>query len=1165
MKNKVDLKKIPFCLDGGIMNYFEYFYKLNQKIINSPNIKLGNTCDEFNIHLIASDFIMGSKTLFVVLPTLTLAQKYYDSLASILPEEDVLFFPADELVSAEMISATGDFLFERIQTLYTLMKEDKKLVIANVHGAIKYEMSKDKWLKSCFELHTGDTFDMKELSSLLVSLGYEMTFTTNRTGQFSKRGSIIDLFPLGMEEPIRLDFFGDEIESIKVYDVDSQRSIKKIDSCTILPVSEFIYNEEEFKLAKSKISSFLAGFNLSALEDEMYKRDLENLSLHKSLNTLSRYLRFFLNDGYTLFDFKENKKIYFIDPVKDNEAYSNLLFDLEDSCGRLGGYSLSHMDMFKPIKEILDKGNVFIEGLRSMGECDYLVNAKPIEPYKGNPKLILQDLLDYRVRKKLIISCNNKERLEKLNNLLEEHGLVLVDIDTIDKLSVGQIHYTKSPLPSFDMVAGELMVISEATIFDTFYRPKKIKYKSIYKNATKISHYDELSIGDYVVHYDYGIGKYMGLKTVTQRGISRDFIYIMYANNSALMLPLEKISTMMKYASKDTEGIVIHELGGTAWARQKARVRKRVHDISDELISLYAQRQAAQGFSFPKDSPLQEEFEDDFEYDLTIDQKRAIDDIKRDMESDRPMDRLVCGDVGYGKTEVALRAAFKAVLGGKQVAVLAPTTILARQHYYTFKNRMEKYGARVELLNRFIPMKKQREIIEGIALGSVDVVIGTHRLLSKEVEYLDLGLLIVDEEQRFGVTHKEKIKALKVNVDCITLTATPIPRTLQMSVMGIKDLSMIETPPKNRYPIQTYVLERNDRIIRDSIERELARGGQVFYLYNRVDTILDMQEHLHELVPEARICVGHGKLSREELEDVVTDFIDKKYDVLLCTTIIETGIDMPDTNTLIIHDADRLGLSQMYQIRGRVGRSSKIAYAYLMYEPRKVLTPESEKRLETIKEFNELGSGFKIAMRDLSIRGSGDLLGEEQSGFVESVGIDIYLKILEEEIEKKKHPEKISFDEEKKKEDISMVTPLVSRTIQSNYIDNDDTKIEIHKKIDAINSIAGLHQLEAELLDRFGEISEELYLYMYEKLLKSYCKQLHIYRMDTSKPTSVTYFMEADQSKKKDGNLMFQEAYKAKVIKLGYTNGEITITQTIFPKNKLLSFKQACDYFSKIL
>ena len=1147
------------------MNYLEHFYELNQNIIKTPKVKLGSSCDEYNIHLIASDFYKGNKTIFVCLPTLYLAQKYYDSLATILKEEDVLFFPADELVSAEMIAQTGDFLFERIQTLYTLMKEEKKLVICNIHGAIKYEMNKEKWIKSCFSIHLGDTYDINLLCSNLISLGYEKVFTTVKTGQFSKRGSIVDIFPLGMTDPVRLDFFGDELDTMKIYDADTQRSKEKIDEAVILPVSEFIYNDEELSLAKKKISSFLANQELSSLEDEMYKKDLENLSLHKSLNTLSRYLRFFENDGYTLFDFKDKKKIYFVDPIKSLESYEHLLLDLEDSCGRLGGYSLSKMDMFKSFKEIREFGDVEIEGLRSLGECDYILNAKPIEPYKGNPKTLLQDLLDYRVRKHLILSISSKERLNKLNDLLESYGLVLVNIKDIDKLAVGQIHYMEGGYPSFDMAAGSLMVISESTIFDTVYTPKKIKYKSIYKNATKIAHYDELMIGDYVVHYDYGIGKYMGIRTITQKDITRDFIYIMYANNSALMLPLEKISSLMKYASKDTEGVVIHELGGTAWAKQKARVRKRVHDISDQLISLYAARQASEGFSFPKDSDLQYEFEADFQYDLTIDQKRAVDDVKHDMESNRPMDRLICGDVGYGKTEVALRAAFKAVMGGKQVALLAPTTILARQHYYTFKERMEKYGAKVELLNRFIPAKKQKEIIEGIALGSVDVVIGTHRLLSKEVEYLDLGLLIVDEEQRFGVTHKEKIKALKVNVDCITLSATPIPRTLQMSVMGIKDLSMIETPPKNRYPIQTYVLERNDRIIRDSIERELARGGQVFYLYNRVDTIMDMAAHLHDLVPEARICVGHGKLSREELEDVITRFIDKEYDVLLCTTIIETGIDMPDTNTLLIHDADRLGLSQMYQIRGRVGRSSKIAYAYLMYEPRKVLTPEAEKRLETIKEFNELGSGFKIAMRDLSIRGSGDLLGEEQSGFVESVGIDIYLKILEEEIEKKKHPERIDFDIEKPKEDISIVTPLASRTIKADYINNDDIRIEIHKKIDQLNSIAGLHQLEAELNDRFGKVSEELYLYMYEKLMKSYCRQLHIYKIDTTKTTEIVYYMEHEASQHRDGNLLFQEAYKAKVIKLGYKNGEISFTLSIDPKKKLLAFKQICEYFSKIL
>jgi len=458
-----------------------------------------------------------------------------------------------------------------------------------------------------------------------------------------------------------------------------------------------------------------------------------------------------------------------------------------------------------------------------------------------------------------------------------------------------------------------------------------------------------------------------------------------------------------------------------------------------------------------------------------------------------------------------MRAAFKAVYGGKQVCMLAPTTILAQQHYENFKGRMEEYGIRVELLNRFVPMSKQKVIIDGIKKGGVDVVIGTHRVLSDEIKFKDLGLLIVDEEQRFGVTHKEKIKELKVNVDCITLSATPIPRTLQMSVMGLKDLSMIETPPKNRYPIQTYVIERNDRIIADAIMREMSRRGQVFYLYNRVDSIDLMAAKLKELVPEARICIGHGKLSKDQLENRIRDFINKEYDILLCTTIIETGIDMPDTNTLIIHDADRLGLSQLYQIRGRVGRSNKIAYAYLMYEPRKILTPEAEKRLETIKEFNELGSGFKIAMRDLSIRGSGDLLGEEQSGFVESVGLEMYLKILNEEIH--------HISVQKEVVDKSISTPMANRTIQKSYIDNEDVRIEIHKKIDKLNKLKELNELKIELEDRFGKVEDEILCYMYEKLMKNYCKNIGIEKINTNNHY-MEFIYSKEASNKNDGTVL---------------------------------------------
>jgi len=1146
------------------MNFLEYFYEKNKTLIDSKHIRVGNTCDEFNINMIASDFLNQKKTIFVVTPNLYFAQRYYDILSSLVPEEDVLFFPKDELVSVDVISSNGDFLFERINTLYTLIENEKKIVILNLVGAIQYEMPKEKWLNSFIRLHKDMDYPIKDLELNLLSLGYEKVYTVTKTGEFSRRGSIIDIFPLGYNNPLRLDFFGDTLDIIKVFDVETQRSLNKIEDALILPVSEFIYNEEEYEIAKNKIFDYLNNYSLSVDEDNMYKRDMENLYLHKSLDSLSRYIKFFSNKETSIFDFSSDKKIYFIDPVKCKEMYERIMVDIEFACTRLGGYSLSSLKIFNDFDSILNISNVILEGVRNLFDNDEFANSKPVEPYKANQKLILQDLLDYSKTKNLVLVINKKEHIEKLNELLEEKSLILVPLKDFSNLKKGIVYYIEGNYPSF--IQDDFVIIHESTIFDSFYQKKKIHYKSIYKNATKISNYDELVIGDYVVHYDYGIGKYQGIKTLTQKGISRDYIYIMYANQSALMLPLEQISSLMKYASKDAEGIVLHELGSTAWARQKARVRKRVHDISDALIKLYAARQAAEGFQFPKDNNLQLELENDFEYELTEDQKKAIDDIKRDMETKRPMDRLVCGDVGYGKTEVALRAAFKAILGGKQVAILAPTTILARQHYYTFKKRMEKYGARVELLSRFVSKKNQKTIIEDIKKGSVDLVVGTHRLLSEEVKYHDLGLLIVDEEQRFGVTHKEKIKALKVNVDCITLTATPIPRTLQMSVMGIKDLSMIETPPKNRYPIQTYVLERNDRIIQDAITREIARGGQVFYLYNRVETIMDMATKLHDLVPYARIGVGHGKLAKEELEDVIQAFIDKEYDVLLCTTIIETGIDIPDTNTLIIHDADRLGLAQMYQIRGRVGRSSKIAYAYLMYEPRKVLTPEAEKRLETIREFNELGSGYKIAMRDLSIRGSGDLLGDEQSGFVESVGIDVYLRILQEEIDKKKHEGEISFDDKKeKKEDISLVTPLVSRTIQKDYINSDDLRIEIHKKIDKINSLAGLHQLEDELIDRFGQIDEELYLYMYEKLMKSYCKQIGVYKIDTKKPTEIVFYIDKESSKKKDGNLLFQEASKRNTIRLNYKDFEIQIIQILKPGERLADFKLICDYFSKIL
>ena len=1139
------------------MNIFEYFSKRKNVniIIKSDRISIGNSTDNYNMMLIASDFYANDKNIIIVLPNLFLAQKYYDMLSNIINNDDVLFFPSDELLSIEMISAKGDFLFERIQTIYTLLTSNsKKIIITNLHGAIRYEMNNDIWLNSFIRIDENGIYDIDNLCKTLYKIGYKKALTVSKTGEFSRRGSIVDVFPLGYEDPIRIDFFDDEIDTIKTFNIDSQRSIMKIEYVNILPVSEFIYDDNDYKIAKDKIEAFMDSYELSEIEYDMYKNDLMNLSLHNNLDTLSRYLSFFDENKKTILDFTDNKRIYIIDPIKCKESYERLILDINDSCGRIGGYSLSHIDIHKSFDYINDNANVLINGMRGLDIADINAYAKDIVPYNANSKLVLSDIKDYYYRKRLIIAINDEERIKKLNDLLYENKLYLTFIPDFSHLEIKQINAIRGYYPAFELANEDFVLINESTIFDVDYKPKKAKYKSVYKNATKVSKYDELEPGDYVVHYDYGVGKYIGIETLDLGGIKRDVLTVEYAKNSKLYVSLEQISSIMKYASKDTVGIKINSLGDLEWARCKARVRKKIHDISDKLISLYAKRKQAEGYAFSPDSELQIEFENEFDYDLTPDQNKAVRDVKRDMESNHPMDRLICGDVGYGKTEVALRAAFKACYDGKQVAVLAPTTILARQHYQTFNSRMEKYGLRVEMLSRLVSTDKQKDIINGVNDGSVDVLIGTHRILSDSIKFKDLGLLIIDEEQRFGVTHKEKIKELKVSVDCITLSATPIPRTLQMSMVGIKDLSMIETPPKNRYPIQTYVIERNDKIIHDAIERELVRGGQVFYLYNLVDSIEDMAIKLHELVPEAKICVAHGRLSKEKLENIIAGYIDKKYDVLLCTTIIETGIDMPDTNTLIIHDADKLGLSQMYQIRGRVGRSNKIAYAYLMYEPRKILTSDAEKRLSTIKEFNELGSGFKIAMRDLSIRGSGDLLGEEQSGFVESVGIDMYLKLLDEEINHK---------DEAKEEPKPILPAIVNRTISSDYIPSDDVRISMHKRIDRLEGIESYNDLEAELIDRFGEIPTDLLCYMKEKLMKNIALSIGIDKIEP-KGDSVVLIFNNETTRRLDGVFLFDKKNKYKNISLEYKNRLVHIIFNLSKDNRANDFDNIINYLLEI-
>jgi transcription-repair coupling factor (superfamily II helicase) len=766
------------------------------------------------------------------------------------------------------------------------------------------------------------------------------------------------------------------------------------------------------------------------------------------------------------------------------------------------------------------------------------VRAKHTPFYENNFHQLVNDLKKYDHYTTVLITIENEKRFEAFYDQLES----LIDLKRLgknDTLFPKRINIIRGDVHNaFEWFDTNLIVLNESAIYHETEK-KKPKYKSVFKDTKKISHVKQLEKGDHIVHYDHGIGRFLEIKTMEVSNHTNDYIVIQYRGEDTLYIPVENIHLLQKYVAHEGIHPKLNKLGSAEWAKTKSRVRKKAKDIAANLIKLYAEREHVEGFAFSEDNDLTDIFEADFLYEETEDQQKAIDDVKRDMESKRPMDRLICGDVGYGKTEVALRAAFKAALDNKQTAYLAPTTVLARQHYYTFKDRLEKHGIKCALLNRFVTKANQKKVIQKLKKGEVDVVLGTHRLLSKDIVFKDLGLLIIDEEQRFGVEHKEKIKQLKSHVDVISLSATPIPRTLQMAMTGVKQMSLLETPPKNRLPIQTYVLQRNDHVIKDAVERELARGGQIFYLYNRVDTIAHVKTSLERLIPDANIGFAHGKMSRLKLEQMIEDFLDHKFDVLVSTTIIETGIDIPNANTLIIHDADKLGLSQLYQIRGRVGRSNRIAYSYLMYDKNKQLKEEAVKRLQVIKEFTELGSGYKIALRDLAIRGAGDILGTEQSGFIDSVGIDLFLEMLKEEIDKEKDKDKPTVQaKESAKQTIKFD---VDKSIPSNYIANDDLKLDMHKRISALDSSNEYLLLKEELEDRFGEIPVKLSRYMQEKLYENLAVTKGIERT-LDKQNTVRFIFSEKASSNINGERLFAKVDElSPFIHLSYKKNKVNI------------------------
>ncbi|MCI9630312.1 transcription-repair coupling factor [Thomasclavelia cocleata] len=1021
--------------------------------------------------LISSAFLILKKNIVVVKPNQYEANRLYQQVMSI-NERDALLFPVDESYRIEALAASPELLGQRIDTLYQLTTNKPKILITHSQALVRYLPTKQIFKENCLDLKVGMQIDIYDLQKYLIKAGYQSAVRVDQPFYFSKRGGVIDVFSIQYETPVRIEFFDDEIDNIRFYNQNSQRTIESINEITIIPASDVLYDESEVPAVIGKIND-LRDKQAEEL-DEIYLDDYlnkvsidqENLRNHDTSFTIYNYFNLFKQTA-SIKDYLNDPLIILANSQDINFAYKNYLEENHYYYHELTevGKSIKGLNLFRNLYEVIDNAVIDFKSFAT-SEKDVLFNARTIMIDNQDEKMIINQIRTYLKLSKVVIALDDEHQLRLICEMFDRHGLLYTLVGIKDKLYPG-LNITISKIGfGIELVDENIVVISANELFKTrsIKKPKYFKYK----NAKVLKDYQELNVGDYVVHDNHGIGQYLGIKTLEVQGYHKDYLYVAYAQDDTLYIPVEQFKLIRKYSSGEGKVPKINKLGSSQWQKTKAKARNKVDDIADKLIEIYSARINQPGYAFPVDNEMQLEFEKSFGYELTIDQARSVEEIKLDMEKPQPMDRLLCGDVGFGKTEVALRAAFKAILGNKQVAFLCPTTILSMQHYKTMVARFKDFPVKIALLNRFTSTKQKKQILSDLKLGNIDLLVGTHRILSKDVIFKDIGLLCIDEEQRFGVKQKEKIKEYRKTIDVLTLTATPIPRTLQMSLMGIRGLSQIETPPKNRQPVQTYVIEKNNVLIKQIIERELARDGQVFYLYNRTNQIANVAYNIELMIPGAKVAIGHGQMDKNELEDVMMRFVNKEFNVLVCTTIIETGIDIPNANTIIVENADKFGLSQLYQIKGRVGRSDRGAYAYLLYNPTHVLNEEASKRLKAIKEFTELGSGYKIAMRDLAIRGSGDILGGTQSGFIDSIGFEMYMKILQDAINQKmgkKETEEI---------EVKSVNVSVEGYIPHDYVSSDIEKLELYQRLDNTKTIKEIDHLKSEFIDYYGKLPEEV-------------------------------------------------------------------------------------------
>lgn len=961
---------------------YEKLFNFDLKGIKNISISDNEIYNQFLLYI----FFKYKKNILLVLPTLNEATEKYNDLKSYT--DDVYLFPEDDFITKSAIAVSPELLYMRINLLNKIKDDKQKIVIVHLNSFIKKLPNIEKYQNQKIILKTGQRVDRKKLIEKLIDNGYKKESIVYNTADFSVRGFVIDIFPVGEENPVRIEMFDNEIEKIKYFDSMTQRTTSEIKEITISSLNEN-FNDNDTSIREyinNKIVIF-HNFNQIKLQEKLIQPQLKYLNIESNVFTINK---------------------------------------------------------------LVQKEDLYLDTINNKNK-DILIESKSIEKYNSNKEKFLNDI----IKNNGILFSTNKQFLNEILKLNR-------------KIKISNYHLNNG------FIYNNNYYYSEFDLYE-YSKIQKIKYNANLGNS--IASIDSLNIGDYVVHRKTGIGIYKGITTIEKNRMKKDYILIQYKGNDKLYVPVEDISKLYKYSSKEGMKPTINKLNSVEWTKTKLRIKERIKNITSDLLKIYKEREKARIEPLKKDDENQLIFENEFEYEETVDQLKAINEIKKDMEKPRPMERLLCGDVGYGKTEVIFRAMFKAVENNYQVAYLCPTTILSYQQYESALKRFRNFAINIDIINRHFTNKQVQTKLKQLKEGKIDIIFGTHRLLSSDVKYNNLGLLVIDEEHRFGVEQKEKIKKLKSNIHVLSVSATPIPRSLQMSLVGIRDLSLIESAPQNRYPVQTYVIEYNEMLIREAILKEISRKGQAFILYNNVINMNNLVEKYKKIIPEANICYAHGKMTKNEMQDIIYDFTNKKYDVLVSTTIIENGIDIPNANTIIVIDSDRFGLSQLYQIRGRVGRSDRIAYAYLMYRKEKVLTTTAMKRLDAIKEFTELGSGYKISMRDLAIRGAGDILGKEQAGFIDSIGVNMYLDLIKEEVEGK------DYDEEEIKENKESMLN-VSTHIGNEYTDDSEVIINLHKKINGITNKKELNEVLSEIKDRFGITNQELELYAHEKYIE---------------------------------------------------------------------------------